>query len=106
MAVASGCLEYCSRLPVSCMTFLRSKPASQITSVSVGFPYVSVPLLSKISVRQESICSKIPGFLMMIALRAESETCTTDCRGYCQQQGAGRGHSHGNRWCNFRFPHE
>jgi hypothetical protein len=40
-------------------------------SVSVRRPYVSVPVLSKISVWQD--CSSTAGFLMMIARRAATE---------------------------------
>jgi hypothetical protein len=42
--------------------------------VSLGSPYVSVPVLSKIAVRHVSICSSTAGSLIMMPLRADSET--------------------------------
>src|SRR2546429_8413402 len=49
----------------------------QMTAVSAGLPYVRVPVLSKMSVRQEAICSKIPGFLIM---RSEEHTSELQSR--------------------------
>src|SRR2546429_9964363 len=60
-----------------------------MTAVSAGLPYVRVPVLSKMSVRQEAICSKIPGFLIMIPRRADNEIAPTIAVGIPSNSGHG-----------------
>lgn len=64
-------------------------PSAQTISVSDGFPYVNVPVLSKISVRHWSICSSTAGFLMMIPRRAEREMAPITATGMPIRRGPG-----------------
>ena len=72
-ARASGCLEYRSRAATSVSTSRWSNPCATSCSVSFGSPYVSVPVLSKIAVRQPAIRSNATGLFTMIARRAHNE---------------------------------
>ena len=89
MARASGCFEYCSREAAKQSTSVGETPGRQIWSVSFGSPYVSVPVLSKMMVRQESICSSTAGFLMMMARFAASEIVPMMATGIAINNGHG-----------------
>ena len=73
MLDASGCFEYCSRLAANRSASFRLTSGAVSVSVNEGLPYVSVPVLSKISVRHESIRSSIAGFRITMPRRAASE---------------------------------
>ena len=66
MARARGCFEWSSRLAASVSTSFCAKPGAMSCSVNFGSPYVSVPVLSKMAVRQLVICSSTAGIFTMM----------------------------------------
>src|ERR1019366_3396827 len=69
MAAARGCSLERSRLATSCNRFDSSIPGWGITELSVGFPSVSVPVLSMMSV------STLPKISSASALRMRMPAC-------------------------------
>ncbi len=89
IAPDSGCLEYRSRLAASRSVSGALVPGGQSWSVNSGLPYVSVPVLSKMMVRQVPICSSTAGSLMTIPRLAASEIEPMTATGMAISSGQG-----------------
>ena len=58
IASASGCSEFFSAAPTKRNISSSLNPSATITSVNTGFPFVTVPVLSRITVSNRCVASK------------------------------------------------
>src|ERR1700676_1196038 len=89
MALANGCLEYCSRLATLRKISSFTKPSVGKISVNNGFPYVSVPVLSKIAVLHVGRRSNTKGSLMIMPRRAARVIALITATGIAINKGQG-----------------